>query len=362
MAPDTDKPKTEPQPQRKPRWILLAKLAAALLLTMSITMLTDFTRRLLSADPDTLGIAAIAIQALFAVVASSSFTTEGWSLLPERLSSMQETEAGNARLRLYLTGPLFVIVALTWYLALPLLSYYYSQHYNTLAYNLPTGSPAVETMRDYRRAIALDPSQQFAYTNLGTTLETFYRYDDAAEQYEKAIAANPADPTPYSNLARVLLLGGKPATALQITSDALALPSLSQASLDDLHKRSADTRRIAFLASTDARNRRLAASKLELYRADIDALYKQRAKAELDLGFHKAALADAKRPAYNEPNPSFDAAAQCILGQLYAKLNQPEEARAAWTKLREILQTPTSAPIAVQPSCSLLAMEQNEKP
>jgi tetratricopeptide (TPR) repeat protein len=340
----------------KPRWILLAKLAAALLLTMSITMLTDFTHRLLSADPDTLGIIAIATQALLALVASSSFTTEGWSLLPERLSRMQKTDEGNARLRLYLSGALFIIVALTWYFALPLLSHVYSQYYNARGYNLPQDAPAVETMRDYRRAIALDPTQEYAYYNLGETLESFYRYDDAVEQYEKAIAANPSDPLPYNNLARLLLLGGKPNTALQIASDGLALSSLSQSSLDDLRKKSTDTRRTAFFASTDARNRQTANQQLTQYLAAIEALHKNRAEAELDLGFYQAAITDA--------NQSGTAAAQCILGQTYAKLGQTANAQTAWTKFKQIMQTPaTSASAApvVQPSCLLLAEEQNEK-
>lgn len=61
-------------------------VVAAVLLTSSVIMLTDFTHRLLGADPDGFGILSVTVQALFTVVAMSTFTKAGWSWMQNLFS------------------------------------------------------------------------------------------------------------------------------------------------------------------------------------------------------------------------------------------------------------------------------------
>ena len=61
-------------------------VVAALLLTSSVIMLTDFSHRLLGSDPDGFGILSVTVQALFTVVATSTFTKTGWSRMQNLFS------------------------------------------------------------------------------------------------------------------------------------------------------------------------------------------------------------------------------------------------------------------------------------
>jgi tetratricopeptide (TPR) repeat protein len=295
------------------RSTLTYNVVALLLLTISVTMLTDFTHRMLGADPDSFGILSVSVQAFFTVAASSTFTKAGWAWVESAFGFLHKGIENKALWRLRLTAGLFLCTATVW-LFLP---YTLAQYYNTRGYKLENGVPPdpAAALRYYQRAIALDPELGFIYLNLGEVFEKFYRYDDAAEQYRKAIVANHTDPTPYNNLARVLLLNGKALTALAITDDALGLGPV---------------------ASRNA----------------SPALLKNRAWAEYELGFYKKAIDDAET--------SNTAAGDCVLGQIYIKLGKTAEARSAWNKFTQQNASNTGTEPAVEPDCTLLAEDSNE--
>lgn len=295
------------------RSTLTYNVVALLLLTISATMLTDFTHRMLGADPDSVGILSVSVQAFFTVAASSTFTKAGWAWVESALGLVSKDMPSKALWRLRLTAGLFLITATVW-LFLP---YTLAQYYNAKGHNLENGTPPdpAAALRYYQRAIALDPELGFIYLNLGEVFEKFYRYDDAAEQYRKAIVANHTDPTPYNNLARVLLLNGKALTALTITDDALGLGPASN-------------------------------------RNASPALLKNRAWAEYELGFYREAIDDA--------TTSNTAAGDCVLGQIYTKLGKTVEARSSWKKFVQQNASSTGTEPVVEPDCILLAEDSNE--
>jgi tetratricopeptide (TPR) repeat protein len=163
-------------------------------------------------------------------------------------------------------------------------------------------------MRNYQRAVALNPALEPAYVNLGEVLEDFYLYEEAATQYRQAIVADRKDAIPYNNLARVLLTQGKSLTALRIAEDGLAENPDSQT------------------AAT---------------------LLKNKAWAEYELGFYFQSIQDAKNLK--------TAAGDCILGKAYTKMGRKPEARAAWAMFRQENKTAPGTASAVQPDCQLLA-------
>jgi len=279
-------------------------ILAALLLTISVTLVTDFTRRLLGADPDSLGILAIAVQAVLALIASSTFTQAGSVWLDAALGHVPAYGTKKEQWRCGMAAGLFVLTGLFW-LAVP---DRLADHYNTRGYNARHSGDPSGALRDYDRAIALNPQHKLAYLNLGVLYEEFYRYEDAAEAYRKAIVADRTDATPYNNLARVLLLDGKSLAALRIANDGL------------------------HLNPPDA--------------ADIAALRKNRAWAEYELGFYPQAIADA--------TAADSAPGDCILGMTYAKLSQPAAAQIAWARFNQRLSA-TNPPPSVEPDCRLLA-------
>jgi len=276
---------------------------AALMLTISLTMLADFAHRLLSADPDSIGIGAISVQAALALAASSAFTDSGWEWFKKQ-------ESNNARRRCILAAAAFVLVALIWKFVPARLAKYYFEHGHDLESLRADPSGA---MRNYQRAIALDPALEPVYVNLGEVLEDFYLYDEAATQYRQAIVADRKDAIPYNNLARVLLTQGKSLTALRIAEDGLQEDG------------DADTKA---------------------------TLKKNKAWAEYELGFYYQAVGDAKNLK--------TAAGDCILGKAYAKLGRKEDARAAWAMFRQENKAAPGTASAVQPDCQLLAEDIDE--
>jgi hypothetical protein len=89
-------------------------VGAVLLLTLSVTMITDFTRRLLNADPDELGIFSIAGQSLLALAATSTFTQSGQQWIEAVLARVGVRKPSQQRWKLAGTLALMLIVFPTW--------------------------------------------------------------------------------------------------------------------------------------------------------------------------------------------------------------------------------------------------------
>jgi hypothetical protein len=298
------------RPETGSRLNLTLDVTAALLLTVSVTMLADFTRRLLGSDPDSFGILAISIQAMFAVAATSTFTSAGWSWLEGLWQLLGMGIQDRARWRFGLSLLLAGVVITVWYVVPGWLASYYNARGLEIYENNRMDS--AEALRDYQRAIALNPEMHQPYVNLGGLMEDYYRYGEAAEQYRRGITAGYGDPTPYNNLARVLLLSGDSLTALRIADAALGLKPTAEVK---------------------------------------SALLKNRAWAELNLGFTSQAIADAKQ--------SNSAAGECILGKVYIKLGKTEAAREAWNSFEQMSAATSSGP-AIEPDCQLFAEKSHE--
>jgi tetratricopeptide (TPR) repeat protein len=312
-------------------WPLLTDFLSLMLLGMSGTMFVDFTRRLLNADPDKLGVAAIGFQAALTVAASSTFTKRGTVVL-SRIFGRQKWK--RPIWRLGFSAMLALIVFFSWQSFPAYLSRYYNRQGYALNHSTDAsenngqthrGSKTVaianpefqraEALRSYKRAAALDPSFANAHLDTGALLEFFYRYDEAAEQYRQAILSSSADSpslSPYSRLARLQLLKGNPQEALRVIADAQAI-------------------------------------KPHFDKYSGPSLYRSRAWAEYGLGFYN--------PAIDDGNHSQTAAGTCIAAKATQKLGQTEEARALWARFETQFKAITPLDIAVEPDCPILAEE-----
>jgi tetratricopeptide (TPR) repeat protein len=172
-------------------------------------MATDFSRRILAANPDELGIASIAVQAAFSVAATSTFTKAGWQWIDTLRSTLRIKARSKARLRFSLALLLFLITFPTWIWVPDRLAVIY----NDQGERLSTINPP-KALRYLQRSVALNPGLSAAHYNLGGLMEDSYQYDLAASQYQQAIAVNRQDIRSYNNLARLLLINGKAAIAL----------------------------------------------------------------------------------------------------------------------------------------------------
>lgn len=298
----------------KPLQDLTLDVAAALLLACSVTMATDFSRRILAANPDELGIASIAVQAAFSVAATSTFTKAGWQWIDTLRSSLRIKALSKSQLRFSLALLLFTITCPTWIWAPDRLAVIY----NNLGERLSTADP--KALRYLQRSVALNPGLSAAHYNLGRLMEDSYQYDLAASQYQQAIAVNRQDLRSYNNLARLLLINGKAAIALGVLSDA---------PINGVQ----DTKALA-------------------------AIYENRASAEFDLGFNAQAIADTALSEKAYPN----AAAYCLQGRIFAKTGQSTQAQVAWQSFKKMQSAADPFQTTATAECSLLAEAFHEVP
>jgi tetratricopeptide (TPR) repeat protein len=292
-------------------------IAALFLLTVCISLLTDFTRRLLSANPDAIGIAAIASQAVFTVAASSTFTSAGRMWMRGLLSRENRSPARQDLLKCVAVLALLAVVFPAW-LFLP---HGLAAYYNSRGLNASAAQPSV-AMEDFNRAISLNPSLVEPYVNLATLYVQNYDFDKAAGEFRKALIVNVGHISAYNDLAYVLLLGKDPATALRVMDEAFRRQS--PASLDP---------------------------------QDAAAMYKNLAWAEYQTGFYADAARDAAlgAKADNSQRSSY-----CVLAKALTKLNRSSDALHAWAMMSAIAPIPNQ-PI-VDPDCTRLAEEaMNDK-
>jgi Flp pilus assembly protein TadD len=300
----------ERHPEQKSRRDLTWDIAAGLLLACSVTMLTDFSRRMLGSDPDSLGIVSVSVQAVFAVAATSTFTKAGWQWIESLFSDFKIGMRSQSRWRLALSAVLFAIMCPIWIWLPSRLAVYY----NDRGVKLEEANP-VAALEDLERSTALNPRLSAAQYNLGELLEESYQYDAAASRYQQSIGTNNRDIKSYNNLARVLLLDGNAMTALSITDQALTI------------------------GTTD--------------KQALAALYKNRGSAEFDLGFNTQAIADSLASENSEAN----AAAYCLLGQIYTKTGKAAHARTAWEEFDRLRASSDQVKKMAAPDCTLRAEE-----
>ena len=285
------------------------------LVTCSVMMLTDFSHRLLGADPDSIGISAIAVQALFAIAATSTFTEMGRASLKALFSRWQIAEASQGKRQTQLALAATLVIFLIWILVPHTLAVLYNNraYRETHRENQSTADPG-QALQNYLRAVSLNPKLAEAHFNLGELYEDFYQYDKAIEQYKQAIVASHNDARSYNNLARVLLLQNNATDALRVLNGAL----------------------------------RPVTADVEVHAA----LLKNRGWAEYLMGFNECAIADVKSSIQAQPS----AASYCMLGKIYSKLGKQADSQQAWAAF---LKLSTASQVqnqpSIEPDCYLLA-------
>jgi tetratricopeptide (TPR) repeat protein len=295
---------------RSPFWVV----GALFFFTLSISMLTDFTRRLLISDPDVVGILAIAVQAAFTVGASSTLTASGRRLLSNIFRSRRVPVTQQDPLKFWAMTGLAALTFVVWTFVPPALARYYNDRGLAIAQT----QPAV-ALRDFSRALSLNPSIPQPHVNLAGAYLRDFEFANAIAEYQKALLLDVSDLTAYNNLAYVLLLNNDPTTALSV--------------IDDAFKAIQGSRSIA--PTNDVKG----------------ALYKNLASAEYSLGFVWKANEDINRSLKIYPTR----AVYCTLAKIDTKLGRVPEALEDW-KTMIAIPPPPLQPL-LEPDCIRLAEE-----
>lgn len=295
-----------PEPLPDPLWTIVP----VALLTLSVAMLTDFTRRILSADPDGWGIVSIAFQALCALAATSSLTAAGRGWI-ERLPLFRRIQSQfRPQWKLGASSVLFVATILVlgaWPNRL-------AEYYNNRAYHYMNSNDLSAALGFFQRAFALEPEMPQVHFNMAVLYEQTYQYDKAIAEYQQAIVADHFHVKAYASLSRLLILANQPLSALRAATDATGL------------------------VSPDA--------------VTTAALRKNLAWAEDQLGFYADAESDAKKALQS---PDVAPAAYCVLGRIYTHWKKAPEARQAWKSFTAAIQVPNINPTTIEPDCKYLA-------
>jgi tetratricopeptide (TPR) repeat protein len=290
-----------------PSWAI----GALFFLTLSVSLVADFSRRLLSSNPDAIGIAAIASQAMFTVFASSTFTSGGRLWLAALAKHFTPAVGRQEPLKFWIVLSFFCATLAIWAFAPPALARYY----NRRGLDLMESHPAL-ALQDFDRAQRLDPTLSEIHVDMAGTYLRNFEFESAIGEYEKALMLDIGNLTAFNNLAYALLLNGKSSTALSVMDSAFS----GQASLQPKEIQG--------------------------------ALYKNRAVAEYDLGFLQAAQADIQHSiSLNPSNPSV----YCTQAKIDTKLQHVTDALNAWATM--LARPPAPHQPLMEPDCTRLAEE-----
>ena len=272
-----------PEAVRRPS--VLWAILAGFLLTLSISLAADISRRFLTGGPDFIGVFSTVSQGLLALLAGSAVIQAGRGWIERTLSDLG---VPPQRQHLWKTGLALAVLGLI--LALRLSLPAIGRLYNDRGVQLQAAGLTTSAIESYVRGLNLNPDAAGTRYNLATAYEDILDYDAALTEYQKAIRANPKLYPAHINLARLYNLRKRDyASALGLLDNALKL-----------NPTAADTQY---------------------------SLYKNRGWAHLGLKLLKLAEDDLRRAVALRPDA---AAAHCLLAQTLEAKGQTADALPAW--------------------------------
>lgn len=281
-------------------------VAAALFLSLALSLMVDLSARLFSASTDFIAVFSALSQGLLALLAGSMLTPAGGAAL-DRLLADAGIAAGVrhrwraglalALLLLMLAVRLLLPAAAGWFNDEGLCQQFGRQPTTTIFHWCPPGGGQLAGAIDnYRRAVNLAPGFAAAHYNLGYAYELLLEYDRALAEYQRAWNADRDFFHAANNLARLYLLRqqqGDAAAALAVLNQGIG--ALSASSLCDQRCQ--------------------------------HSLYKNRAWAYLQLDLPALARQDLQYALALRPD---GAAAHCLLAQILEQQQDLQAARGEW--------------------------------
>ena len=310
-----------------PLWAVLPTV----LFVVTISLFTDFARKLFTVELDAFGLSTVLLQALLTVAAGSAFTNAGREWLDSLLSRLHIPRHSYPLWKSGIGLLLAALVATGWIF----LPSWLAIHYNDEAVNLtptmnpsqvlagihPEGQNVDQAKKFFQRAINLDPDLPESHFNLGVLYEQTMEFDQAIREYQAATSGNSSKGRStalkaYNNLARVLILHNKDANGALRLLDGVIQQGLTE--------------------TEDA----------------APSIYKNRGWANLELGYYQDAEADLKTALTYKPNT---AASYCLLAITYEKLAKTAEAQQSWQNFRRYYSPQDATQTPVEPECPRLA-------
>jgi tetratricopeptide (TPR) repeat protein len=306
-----------------PIWAILTTLFFGI----TISLFTDFSRKLFSVEPDSYGLLTIALQASLTVAAGSAFTESGKEWFGSLLHRLKVPGHFHAMAKSLVAFVLAGLVMIIWLVLPGRLATYYNDKAVNLTPSLNPSQVLAGVHKDgeridlakkyFQRAINLNPDIPEAHFNLGVLYEQSMQYDQAIQEYQAATNGESTQGRStalkaYNNLARLLILHrGDYRSALRL--------------LDVVIQQGLAPNDVAY-----------------------SAIYRNRGWADFELGFFHDAESDFQTSLKQQRT----GAADCLLALTYQKDSKPNDAKIAWQNFQKDYapQDPQQPPI--EPDCS----------
>jgi serine/threonine protein kinase/Tfp pilus assembly protein PilF len=207
-------------PQPAGTSIPLGSFLSALFFTITVCLTLVISRRFLTNTPDIYGFSVSFALGVLCLSLGSIFTQSGQHWIERRFPRIDAgtRSFGRWRAAFTLVG-LLVVGAL--YLALPSIARVYN---NKRAVQFHQTGDLPAAIRNYERAISLDPGYAVAHYNLASVYEDVLDFEKAVGEYRVALRLDPKFYFAYNNLAHLYLAYRKDfPSALKIANDAIAL-------------------------------------------------------------------------------------------------------------------------------------------
>ena len=165
-------------------WIL--NTFTALLLGISLSLLTDTSKRFLIAGPDAVSTFAVVIQGALALLAGGTLLPAGQKLL-EFLFSRSRRVRENWSLIGAILALSVTLVLGSFHLSLPAIA----RCFHDRGISHYTIGQSDSALKNYRQAIALDPNFASAHYHLGLLYEDLQQVKPAMAEYQKVVQSDP---------------------------------------------------------------------------------------------------------------------------------------------------------------------------
>lgn len=189
---------------------------AGVMVAASLALMTDISLRLLSGGIDSVGLAGTIMQGFLALLAGGSLTAAGRQWLGRVLNRRRIPRGSHGAWIVGVSGLVLLLTIASWWSLR-----YVSKYYNNRGERLSAKGDIAGAMESYTRSLRAHPGNATVHYNLAAAKECFHDNSGAAEHYRAAIAYDNRMAAAYNNLARLTILEGRPAAAIELLQQGL---------------------------------------------------------------------------------------------------------------------------------------------
>lgn len=205
--------------------------AAGALLATALTLMTDFTVRLLREGPDQISLLSTLLQGFLVLLAGGTLTAQGRRWFETRMRRRGVSGRRQGPWMAAASAAVLLLAVAIWS-SLPFLGRYYSNR----GVRLQAAGQLPDAIKSFARSLRAAPGDPYTHYNLATAEEDIQDREAALRDYRAALAGNSGLSPAYNNLGRLYILARDYPAAVELLQRGVLLQPEDAAVRYALHK------------------------------------------------------------------------------------------------------------------------------